>query len=72
VPWRETDSFSVVLNIPNDPNHTLVRYLYDDGQEYAPEVLPLTPGGPTAATVLETGEPKIFNGDPDNSQLAGS
>ncbi|MCL4318823.1 MAG: sensor domain-containing diguanylate cyclase [Firmicutes bacterium] len=67
----ETDSFFVALNIPNDPNHVLMRYLYDDGQEYPPEVLPLTPGGPTAI-VLATGEPKIFNGDPDNSQLAGS
>lgn len=67
----ETDSFFVALNIPNDPDHVLMRYLYDDGQEYPLEVLPLTPGGPTAS-VLAMGEGKIFNGNPEKSQLTGS
>ncbi len=67
----QTDSFFVALNIPNDPEHALMRYLYDDGEEYPPEILPVTPGGPTA-TVLATGEPKIFHGNVDNATLTGS
>lgn len=67
----DTESFFVALNIPTDPDHVLMRYLYDEGVEYPPEILPITPGGPTS-TVLATGEAKIYNGNPGKALLTGS
>lgn len=64
----DTESFFVALNIPKDPDHVLMRYLYDEGEEYPPEILPITPGGPTS-TVLATGEAKIFNGNPGGKAI---
>lgn len=57
----ETDGFFVAFTLPDDPGHVLMQYLWDDGEEYPPEILPLDPAGLTGS-VVTTGKPLITNG----------
>lgn len=67
----ETDSFLVALTLPDDPDRILMQYLFDEGHEYTPEVMDITPGGPTER-VLATQEALLLSGSMGPSQLLGS
>ncbi len=67
----EIDSFFVALTLPEDPEHCLMQYLWDDGEEYPPEVLPLEPQGLTGS-VITTGNPLLLNGQQQFGMLTGS
>lgn len=67
----QIDSFVVMLTIPHDPGKVYMAYLYDDGQRYSPEVLPLPDHGPTAE-VIRSGEARRFEGVPAGSGNIGS
>lgn len=66
----EIDVFFVVLTLPNDPAHGFMQYLWDDGEEYPSEVIPLDPDGLTGSVIL-TGEPLIVGEDAEG-ELTGS
>ncbi|MCY0898794.1 MAG: sensor domain-containing diguanylate cyclase [Firmicutes bacterium] len=67
----ETDSFFVALTLPHDPDHVLMQYLWDDGEEYPTEVFPIDPEGLTGSVII-TGEPLLKNGEDTPGVLAGS
>ena len=67
----EIDSFFVALSVPDDPSKILMQYLFDDGKEYAPEIMDVGAGAPTEH-VLTTQEPLLLNGSMDSSQPTGS
>jgi diguanylate cyclase (GGDEF)-like protein len=67
----QTDTFFVMLTIAHDANQVYMAYLYDDGREYSPEVLPLPTSGPTAE-VIRTGEARLYEGVPPGAGIIGS
>lgn len=67
----ELDSLFVALTLPDDADHALMQYLWDDGEEYPPEVFPIEPGGLTGSVIL-TGEPLLINGTQTTGTLTGS
>lgn len=67
----ELDSFLVALTIPEDPEHVLLQYLWDDGEEYPAEVFPLQGEG-LAAQVILSGQSLLLNGPQDGGILTGS
>jgi len=67
----QTDSFFVMLTIPNDPNQVYMAYLFDDGKTYPPEVIPLPQSGPTAE-VIRSGVARSFGGMPAGASTIGS
>lgn len=67
----DTDSFFVALTLPDDPSHVLMQYLWDDGEEYPPEVFPIEPEGITGGVIL-TGNPLLLNGTDHSGILTGS
>ncbi len=68
----ELDSFFVALTLPDDPTHALMEYIWDDGEEYPSEVIPLDPEGLTGS-VIASGKPLLLgpNGT-DRGTSAGS
>ncbi len=67
----EIDVFFVALRLPDDPHNFLMQYLWDDGEEYPPEVYAVEPDGLTGS-VITTGEPLILNGEDRGGTLTGS
>lgn len=67
----ETDSFFVALTLPDDPSHCLMQYLWDDGEEYPPEIFPVEPDGLTGSVIL-SGNPSHINGRKQVGTLTGS
>lgn len=68
----ETDSFFVALTLPDDPDHALMEYVWDDGQEYPAEAIPLDPEGLTGR-VITTGKPLLIGPqDKDRGTLTAS
>ncbi len=66
----QPDAFFVMLMIPDDPNHVVMPYMYDEGKVYGPDILDIT-DGPTSQ-VLRDGEPRLFRGDEPGSKPVGS
>lgn len=66
----EIDSFMVVLTLPDDATHAFMQYLWDDNEEYPPEVISLDPEGLTGG-VIASGEPLLL-GEGAQGQLTGS
>ncbi|WP_243239594.1 sensor domain-containing diguanylate cyclase [Sulfobacillus harzensis] len=67
----ENDSFFVALTLPDDPAHCLMQYLWDDGEEYPPEIFPVEPNGLTGSVII-SGKPSLINGRKQVGTLTGS
>ena len=67
----ELDSFFVALTLPDDPKHAFLQYLWDDGEEYPQEIIPLDPNGLTGS-VIATGKARLLGEDTTTGTLAGS
>ncbi len=68
----EIEVFFVALTLPDDPDHALMQYLWDEGEEYPPEVFTLEPDGLTSG-VIASGEPALLSGRVvDTGNLTGS
>lgn len=67
----QTDSFFVALTLPDDPEHVLMRYLVDDGEEYPPELFEMDAEGLTGSVIV-TGESLILHGQTSKGQLTGT
>lgn len=67
----EIDVFFVALTLPDDPHHALMQYLWDEREEYPPEIFELEPDGLTAG-VIASGEPSLLSGLKNKGNLTGS
>lgn len=67
----EVDAFAVVLAIPDDPSHALMRYLYDDGKTYPQEVFELGESSITRR-VFSTGKSQLLTPVPQEIPTMGA